>query len=323
MSESNGNKGHYAYYPGCSAGASAKAYDMSALAVADVLGLKFQEVEDWNCCGSMEYFATDKLPAYSLVARNLALAAKQDAEDICAPCSACFLNLYKTDDHMGIDANLNNQVNRALAAGGLTYDPGSMKIRHLLDIMIEDVGYEEIAAHVSQPLKGLRVAPYYGCLIVRPYYKGNPEHPTHMDELLKALGATVVDFPMKAHCCGGHMSQISEDTSLELIRRILFNADEYKADVIATVCPMCQLNLDAYQSFVNRNHNTDFDLPVLYFTQLMGLAYGIDQKTLGFGTEIVSAKRALAKIGKVDDDDDKPKKRKRRDKKALPMPSAQ
>ncbi|MFC1961365.1 CoB--CoM heterodisulfide reductase iron-sulfur subunit B family protein, partial [Chloroflexota bacterium] len=234
-------------------------------------------------------------------------------------CSACFLNLYKTDNHMGIDDKLNTQVNQALAAGGLAYDPGTLNVRHLLDIMVEDVGYDEIAAHVGQPLKGLRVAPYYGCLIVRPFYEGNPEYPTHMDKLLEVLGATVVDFPMKAHCCGGHMSQISEDTALELIRRILFNAEEYNADVIATVCPMCQLNLDAYQGFVNRNHNTDFDMPVLYFTQLMGLAYGIDEKKLALGSEIVSAKKALAKIGQVEEE--KPKKRKRRDKKALPIPS--
>jgi heterodisulfide reductase subunit B len=189
----------------------------------------------------------------------------------------------------------------------------------LLDIVVDDVGYEAIAEKVKTPLKGLRVAPYYGCLVVRPDVGRNPEYPTHLDTLMGTLGATVVDFPLKAHCCGGHMTQISEETAFELIRRLIHNAAEYEADMIVTLCPMCQLNLDAYQSSVNRMFKTDYNMPVLYFTQLMGLAFGLTAKKLGIGSEITSATEALNKIGK----EEEPEKReaKRRDKKSLPMPS--
>jgi heterodisulfide reductase subunit B len=235
-----------------------------------------------------------------------------------APCSACFLNLKKTESYLGKYKDLREDVNQALAAGGLSYEPGTMEVRHLLEIMVEDVGYEAIAEKVQQPLKGLRLAPYYGCLIVRPESGYNPEYPTHLDELLKVLGATVVDFPLKAHCCGGHMTQISEDSAYEMIRRLLQNAAQYNADAIVALCPMCQLNLDAYQPQVNRTFGTKFDMPILYFTQMMGLAFGINADNLGFGSEIVSAKRALSKIGSEEPEEQyKPKKR---DKKALPMP---
>ena len=319
MTQSNG---HYAYYPGCSAHSNARAYDKSAQAVARALGLQFLEVDDWNCCGATEYFSIDKIPAYSLVARNLALAARQHTHELVAPCSACYLNLAKTDKHMGIAPKLSEQVNRALAAGGLHYDAGQLRVRHLLDIVVDDVGYEAIAEKVTRPLNGLRVAPYYGCLVVRPYADTNPEYPTHMDTLLTTLGATVVDFPMKAHCCGGHMTQISEETAFELIRRILHNAQAYNADLVVTVCPMCQLNLDAYQGNVNRMFGTTFNLPVLYFTQMMGLAFGMSQDEMGIGSEIVAARSVLQKIGQEEEPpaDRKPQ---RRDKNALPMPSNQ
>ena len=315
MSHKNGT---YAYYPGCSLQVTAQAYDVSTRRISEMLGLTLEEIDDWNCCGTTEYFSINALPAYSLVARNLSLAAQQGRAELVAPCSACYLNLRKTDTNMGKHAPLNRQVNQALAAGGLHYDPGSLRIRHLLDVITEDVGLEQVEEKIQQPLSGLRVAPYYGCLIVRPYGEDNTEYPTHLDALLKVLGATVVDFPLKTHCCGGHMTQISEETAYEMIRRILHNADEYEADAIVTTCPMCQLNLDAYQSQVNQMFDTHFDLPVLYFTQLMGLAFGLDAKELGIGSEIVSARAALAKIGQ----EEMPKRRepKRRDKRALPMP---
>jgi heterodisulfide reductase subunit B len=309
--------GHYAYYPGCSLQATAQSYDTSAKVVGKALGLVFNEVDDWNCCGATEYFSLNSLPAYSLVARNLSLAVDTGSSDLVAPCSACFLNLHKTEKYMGKYDDLNAQVNQALAAGGISYEPGQIAVRHLLDVIVQDVGMETIADKVTQPLAGLRVAPYYGCLIVRPDSSYDPEYPMHMDELLAALGARVVDFPLKTHCCGGHMTQISEETAYELQRRILYNAEEYQADIIVTLCPMCQLNLDAYQPQVNRMFKTDFDLPVLYFTQMMGLAFGYSPEELGIGTEIVSANAALKKIGQEEEESFKPKKR---DKKALPMP---
>lgn len=312
----------YSYYPGCSLERNALAYHESTMAVAQQLGLTFEEVEDWNCCGATEYVSIDLLPAYALVGRNLALAAEQTCNGcpLVAPCSACFLNLSKVDHAMADSPELAGQVNTALAAGGLHYDPGSVDVRHLLDIIVNDVGYDAVAEKVGKPLYDLRVAPYYGCLIVRPGYNGtfdDPEYPTTLDKLVKVLGANVVDFPLKAHCCGGHMTQISEAVALELIRQLLQNAADYEADAIVTLCPMCQLNLDGYQESVNKHFGTDYQIPILYFTQLMGLAFGIEPEALGFGKEIVDATAALAKIG-----DKPPKKprRKRPPKEALPMP---
>ena len=312
----------YGYYPGCSLEKNAIAYHQSTMAVAKPLGLEFAEVEDWNCCGATEYFSLELLPAFALVGRNLALAAQQgqNGNHLVAPCSACFLNLIKTDHYMADSPELTVKVNTALAAGGLHYEPGSVKVRHLLDIIVNDVGYEAVAKQVTKPLYNLRVAPYYGCLIVRPGLVetfDDAEYPTTLDELMRVLGATVVDFPLKAHCCGGHMTQISEATALELIRRLLKNAADYEADAIATLCPMCQLNLDAYQKNVNSHFGTDYHIPILYFTQLIGLAFGIPTKELGFGKELVDARLTLAKIGA---EPPEPPKKKRPGKEALPMP---
>lgn len=314
----------YAYYPGCSLEKNARAYHDSTMAIAEPLGLEFLEIEDWNCCGATEYFALEDIPAYSLVGRNLALASEQNiGPELAAPCSACYINLKKTDHYLGDSKELKSKVDQALAAGGLTYEPGSLHVKHLLEILYKDVGLDAIKEKVEKPLYNLRLAPYYGCLVPRPASIesfDDPEHPTSMDKIMKALGAIVVDFPLKAQCCGGHMTQISDRTALELIRRLLKNADDYGADAIVTLCPMCQLNLDAYQDDVNAHFGTDFNIPVLYFTQMVGLALGIDPKELGFGKEIISAKPALEKIS-----DEAPKKKRRRrsrkKKSGLPMPA--
>lgn len=328
----------YAYYPGCSLTRSAEPYDLSTQAIAAPLGLTFEEVDDWNCCGATEYISINKNAAYALVGRNLALAARQNvSHDLVAPCSACYLNLRKVDHYMAKYPEVGAKTNAALAAGDLHYEPGSMKVRHLLDVVVEDVGFAAIKEHVVRPLDGLRLAPYYGCLLVRPQLNGraaspersggnggggtaDPEYPLHLDRLLRTLGAEVVDFPLKTHCCGGHMTQISADTAYELIRRLLHNASEYRADIIVTGCPMCQLNLDAYQSQVNRHFGTDFHLPVLYFTQMIGLAMGLAPADLGIGREVVSAAAALKKIGTVAPPEPAAPPRRKRDDKALPMP---
>ncbi len=316
----------YGYYPGCSLGKSAKPYDDSTKAIADQLGMSFEEINDWNCCGATEYFSLNKTAAYALVARNLALAADQDnLTELVAPCSACYLNLRKTDDYMGKYPKIGELTNEALAAGGLSYEPGSLRVRHLLDVVVEDIGFEGISEKVTTPLTNLWVAPYYGCMVVRPEFGDtdpvDAEYPLTMDHLMETLGATVVDFPLKTHCCGGHMTQISSETAFELIRQLLHNADESNADVIVTICPMCQLNLDAYQTQVNRHFGTNYKIPILYFTQLIGLAMGIPAKKLGIGKEFVSASAALKKIGLDVEEEPAPVRKRKKDDKSLPMPS--
>ena len=318
----------YGYYPGCSLEKNASAYHVSTMAVAESFGIELIELEDWNCCGATEYIALSKMGAYALLARNL-VQAKQKAfenngngKQLVAPCSACFLNLSKGEHFLSNEPELTRKVNIALEAGGLHYEPGGLAVRHLLDIFVNDIGFQTIQEKTIKPLKGLRIAPYYGCLIVRPRFQGvfdDYEQPVTLDKLMKALGATVVDFPLKAQCCGGHMTQISEPVAMDMINRLLKNADDYQADVIVTLCPMCQLNLDAYQDSVNNYFHTDYHLPVLYFTQLIGLALGMSAKDLGIGTELVDAGNALAKIG-IEVPVPETTRRKRPSKTELPMP---
>lgn len=312
----------YILYPGCSMEGSAKAYCDSLIAIKDVLGMNLHEVDDWNCCGATEYLSINLIPAYSLIARNLAIASQQakSTRTVVAPCSACYLNLAKADYYMAERPALGEKVNEALSAGGLHYEPGSLEIRHLLEVLIYDVGLDTIKSKVVRPLTGLRIAPYLGCMVPRPdYYHrwSDHEHPTELDELLKALGAEVIDFPLKTTCCGGHMTQIGPETAYELIRRLVASADQYQADIMTTVCPMCQMNLDAYQAETNRFFGTNYQMPIVFFTQLMGLAFGLEAKDLGFGMEIVSAKKALARIGvEAPEPVESPKKK----NEGLPMP---
>jgi heterodisulfide reductase subunit B len=305
---------------------SAKAYYDSLMAIAGPMGLKLKEIEDWNCCGATEYLGISLTPAYALISRNLALAAKQanGTKTVVAPCSACYLNLSKADFYMQERPKLGKMVNQALEAGGLSYKPGSLDVRHLLDVLIYDIGLDTIKSKVVRPLKGLRLAPYLGCMVPRPDYEhrwSDPEHPVELDLLLEVLGAEVIDYPLKTHCCGGHMTQIGPETAFELIRRLISSADQYEADMMVTLCPMCQMNLDAYQNETNRFFGTNFNMPIMFFTQLMGLAFGLDAKDLGFGSELVSANEALAKIGVEVPLETQAAPARPRKKEGLPMPT--
>ena len=314
----------YLLYPGCSMESSAKAYMESLNAILKPLDVQLEEIKDWNCCGATEYLGINLIPAYSLIARNLALATKQmdGTRTVVAPCSACYLNLAKADYYMQERPTLGLKVNEALEAGGLQYKPGTLDVRHLIDVLVYDVGLDAIKSKVTRPLTGLRVAPYMGCMLPRPDYQhrwSDHEHPTELDDLLRALGAEVIDYPLTTSCCGGHMTQIGPETAFELIRRLVADADERGAHLMATVCPMCQLNIDAYQGEMNHYFETDYHMPILFFTQLMGLAFGKESAELGIGVELVSSRKALANIGiEVPVPEETPPKRKKEE--GLPMP---
>jgi heterodisulfide reductase subunit B len=308
----------YAYYPGCSSLSSSSAYDATSRMVAEALGLQIEEIRDWNCCGATEYFSIDHLPAYALVARNLALIDPKETPQVVAPCSACYVNLKKVDENMAKYPKLNAQVNEALAAGNLSYTPGSVKTRHLLDVICNDVGCEAVMEKVTKPLAGLTLVPYYGCYIGRPEKSfDDTENPQTLDRLLEGLGATVPDYSLKSSCCGGHMTQIGTDVALGILRRLIDLADRLGGDAMVVPCPMCQLNLDAYQSYVNSRYGTNYKMPIVYFTQMMGLAMGMDPATLKFEEGVVPAK---AMLDKWQNAEPVVKKREKRSKKALPMP---
>jgi heterodisulfide reductase subunit B len=317
----------YILYPGCSMEASARAYYDSLKAISKPLGLNLKEIEDWNCCGATEYLSVSKTPAYALITRNLALASNEanGTHSVVAPCSACYLNLAKADYYMREQPKLQRDVNEALAAGNLHYVPGSLEIRHLLDVIMYDIGLDAIEKKVVQPLTGLRVIPYLGCMVPRPDYDhhfSDHDFPVELDLLLKALGAEVVDYPLKTECCGGHMPQISPSTAFEMLRRLISTADEREGDVMVTICPMCQLNIDGYQGEMNQFFGTNYHMPILFFTQLIGLAFGIEAKELGFGLELVSARNVLDTLGVKAPPETPPAPPKRpRKPEGLPMPT--
>ncbi len=286
---------YYTYFPGCSSSeGGSKAYGLSAQAVSRVLDMKLIELDDWNCCGSTPYSSVDELSSFCLSARNLSLAEKHGL-DLVTPCSSCYVMLNRTNSILKDYPRVKANVDEALAAGGLEYHR-TVKTRHLLDVIVNDIGYDAIRAKVKRNLEGLKVACYYGCQIVRPRLGfDHPEYPESLDRLVASLGAEPVPFPLKSRCCGGSIIISEEAVALDLIRMLLNSALSNGAECLVTVCPLCQTNLDAYQSRVNRKFKTSFNLPVLFFTQLMGIAFGLDDKHLGLEMSIVPVKGVLAK----------------------------
>jgi heterodisulfide reductase subunit B len=282
----------YAYFPGCSLEKMASSYHMSAMETTKKLGIKLKEIEDWNCCGATTYFYIDELLAYTLCARNLAIAEKTGL-DVVAPCSACYKNMYFTAAHLKKDADLVEHINFALEEDNLHFN-GTIGVKHLIEVFCQDVGPEALKSKVTKPLAGVRVAPYYGCQIVRPQKeKENVEQPKFFEEMLDAIGATPVNYPLKMRCCGGSLIISSRTAALSMVRNLLQCAVDAQATVVATACPMCQVNLEVYQQQVNQEFGTNFSVPIMYFTQLVGLAMGIPQKKLGIGREFVDMAPAL------------------------------
>ena len=277
----------YAYFPGCSLESLAKSYHLSAIEVAQELGVELKEIEDWNCCGATAYFPVDELLAYTLVARNLAIAEKEGFLDFVAPCSGCYKNAYFTNAYLQKDQDLAEHINYALEADNLHFE-GTMRVRHLIEVFIDDVGLDEIEKKVSHPLKGLRVAPYYGCQLVRPRKDDEDvENPQFFEGLLSAIGAEPVEYASKTRCCGGSLIITNRKAALDMVHKLLKDAAYSHTDVIATTCPMCNVNLEVYQNQVNREFGTNFSSPVMYFTQIMGMALGIQPGRLGIGKELV------------------------------------
>ena len=283
---------NYSYFPGCSAEAAASPLGISVLPVAKELGMDLIELEDWNCCGSSPYGSVDKLAAACIAARNLALAEKTGL-DLVTPCSNCYVVLDGANDNLKEYPALKEQVSKALAVAKLGYK-GGVRVRHLAEVLYSDITPEVIGSKVIKPLKGLRVASYYGCQLVRPNGFDDPESPHSLDELVASLGADVVSWQMKVHCCGSSLVMPEQEVALGLVNKILRNAQENGAQCLVTPCPLCQINLDVYQSQVNSQFKTRYNLPVLFLTQLVGVALGIKPDALALSRNIVSPMRVLA-----------------------------
>lgn len=283
----------YAYYPGCSLEATGRPYEESVSAVSKALGIELVELEDWNCCGATAYMSINDTLSFSLSARNLC-QAKKIGDTLVTACSACYTNLRKTETYIAEFPEMKAEVNTSLAEANLSYD-GGITTKHYLQVVMQDIGSDTIRSYVKKPITGLRVAPYYGCQIARPFgIEDDTDNPMMLDNLLVALGATPTYYPMKTFCCGGSLMGTRQEVALRLCRNLLLCAQQDNAECIAVTCPLCQLNLDAYQTAINKAYGTNFHFPIVYFTQLMGLAFGIDSKILGLNKSIVPATTMVA-----------------------------
>jgi heterodisulfide reductase subunit B len=283
----------YAYYPGCSLHASAREYDLSWRAVCEKLGIELTELPDWSCCGTAHADNVDYSLSVAMAARNLAIAAQMGLP-IAAPCSGCYKTLWRSEAALRTDPTLRQKINATLSRPL----EGPVAVRHPLYIILEDIGLEALSAP-PRPLRGLSIAPYYGCVLTRPVAEppvDDPEDPQGLDRLLHTLGAEVVPYPAKSKCCGGAVLLSHPDVALDLTARLLTAAKRAGAQCLAVACPMCQMALDAYQQQAERQSGEHFDLPILYFTQLLGVALGLDDRRLGLERLVTSPARIMAKI---------------------------
>ncbi|MFQ5575411.1 MAG: heterodisulfide reductase-related iron-sulfur binding cluster [Anaerolineae bacterium] len=277
-----------AYFPGCALHASAAEYDHTIKAVCQTVGLELVEPPGWTCCGSSPAHSTDHTLATVMPLTNLAIVEQMGLDEVTAPCSACFARLKTATHTVAHNGGLTAAVKEQL---GYNYR-NTVSVQHLLDTLVDKVGLDVIASHVKKPLSGLKVASYYGCLITRPAQvtgAEHPEYPMKLDNLMRALGAESVDWSYKTDCCGGSLGLTQTPLALEMTKRILQNARDCGADVVTAMCPLCHVNLDARQSQLT----LDFKLPVLYSTQLMALAFGLDEKTAAFQKNLVDPRPVL------------------------------
>lgn len=274
----------YAYYPGCSLHATAVDYDESTKAVAGALGIELEEVPNWSCCGSTPAHCTDELLAAALPVKNL-LAAKTVADEVVVCCSACFSRFKFAQKHIEEKPALRAQIAEIMPVEEVR----GMKVRHLIDVLANDVGVEKVAEAKQRDL-GLKVACYYGCLLTRPpkvTELDDTEDPHFMDDLLTAAGMETVPWPYKTECCGATFALTKTEIVLRLVADILEMAKEAEADCISVACPLCHANLDMRQSDIKKKLGREYDIPIFYFTQLLGMAFGLEKQQLGIGRALV------------------------------------
>lgn len=286
-----------AYYPGCTLHGTAREYDASTKAVSKAAGIELVEIEDWNCCGALEAIF-DKELSMGLSVRNN-MKAQKTGLDLVIPCSICSHNLSRADTAMKTDEVFREKIEKAI---GEKYN--GIKIKHLLDVMVNDVGVEALAKKFIKPLKGIKAVPYYGCLLVRPSEVSkfdNPENPRSLDDLIRASGAECLPFTQKTKCCGGNLLMSKQDYAFLLTKKLFDEAKAAGANCIVVACPMCHMLLDGQQSAVEKAHNTVVDMPILYFTQLIGLAMGLGEKELELDRNMVSPKKLIESIGRQEE----------------------
>ncbi|MCK5522921.1 MAG: CoB--CoM heterodisulfide reductase iron-sulfur subunit B family protein [Thiomargarita sp.] len=287
----------YSFYPGCSSqkGASSSNQLRSTQTICKTLNIKLNDIPDWNCCSaSIGYADGGVLPRLILSARNIALSEQHHpGQDIVATCAACWLATREADERLKHDSQLMAEANEALKEGGLNFK-GDKKIRHFVEVLIEDIGYEEMKKHVKKPLEGLKIAGYVGCQTNRPFgINGESfENPVYLDKLIETMGAdSIPDYDKKVACCGAALMFSEPEKSQAQVKEILESAHDNGADMIVTPCPVCQMNTEAYQEQINQKFGTKFNMPSVYYSTLMSVAYGSTAKEAALNGQIIRAKK--------------------------------
>lgn len=287
----------YAYYPGCSVASTARDLHASSIAVARKLGIELIEPDRWSCCGATPAHQSDRILAASLPAFNLILAEEMGL-DMVVNCAECFSRLKFTNYEVLNHPTIRKQI---AATVGREYD-GCVNVRHFLEVLLEDFGIASLQAKFTHTLSGLKVACYYGCLLVRPQeitQFDNPENPLSMDHLVNVMEGQSLDWPHKVECCGASLALTRTDVVVNLVDAIIGMAKASGADCIAVACPMCQANLDLRQNDINREAGRNYDMPIVYISQLIGLCLDLSLEELGLRKLMVSPSRVVHAVKAV------------------------
>jgi heterodisulfide reductase subunit B len=289
-------KKEVSFYPGCSSqtGASSSNMMRATQTMCDELDITLNEIPDWNCCGaSIGYGGGGELPRLTLSARNIALSEQHNpGQDIVATCAACWLSTREAKERLHEDQNMFRDANTALNEANLKLN-NQTPVRHMVEVLVEDIGFEAIKARVKKPLEGLKIASYVGCQTNRPFgiAEESFENPVYLDHLIDSVGAeSIPTYEKKVQCCGGALAFSEPEKSQEMIHGIIEAAYDHGADLIATPCPLCQANVEIYQDQINARFGSKFNMPVVYYSQLMSVAFGRNSKDSALDGQIIRAK---------------------------------
>jgi len=289
-------KKEVSYYPGCSSqtGASSSNMMRATQTMCDELDIQLNEIPDWNCCGaSIGYGGGGELPRLTLSARNIALSEQHNpGQEIIATCAACWLSTREAKERLHEDANMFRDANTALNEINLKLN-NQTPVRHMVEVLVEDIGFEAIKQKVKKPLEGLKIASYVGCQTNRPFgiAEESFENPVYLDHIIESVGAdSIPTYEKKVQCCGGALAFSEPEKSQEMIHGIIEAAYDHGADLIATPCPLCQANVEIYQDQINARFGSKFNMPVVYYSQLMSVAFGRNSKDSALDGQIIRAK---------------------------------
>jgi heterodisulfide reductase subunit B len=288
----------YALFLGCTIPIRGQNYEMSAREVAKKVGIDLVDIADFSCCG-FPVKSSNAETSLIIAARNIAIASEK-GENICTLCNACTSVLTEANKELSENKELREKVNKELSKIGLEFKSG-VKIKHFARILYEDIGIEKIQKKIEKNLNKLSMSIHYGCHYLRPreLYNGfdDSENPSTVENLVAVTGVTVIDYKNKLGCCGGAILGVEEDIALKMAKDKLDNVTKNRVDALVTICPFCSIMYEDNQKKIESKFNVEYNLPVLYYPQVLGLALGIDPKQLGFRLNKVKAIRILEKIG--------------------------